>query len=149
MSRRQPPLERVAKKAAAAAQAPEMARIVYKASSPEASPETVLRTATARTLPEWASTVEALSEPHRCRSGSGDTPARDAPLPWIRDSDELGKFHVGTLFKGVRLGDMKTCCGWRFGGVAGIVTDPEPPVPTDVLSVCLRCAPRLHKNIEA
>ena len=70
--------------------------------------------------------------------------------PWIRDTDEMGKFHFcNTFYKGVRLGDMKTRCVWRFGAVVGVVTDPEPPWPAEFLSVCLRCAPKLANKLEA
>ena len=142
------PLEKAAKKAAAAVNAPDLARVVFKASAPEATPEAILQTAAARALPEWTSTVEALAEPLAVEVEVA------APLPmmppWIRDTDEMGKYHVcSTLYQGVRLGDMKTRCGWKFGNVAGIVTDPEPPEPADFLTVCLRCAPRLHKKLEA
>ena len=142
------PLELAARRAAFAVSDPDLAQVVYKALLPSASSGLALNDASTSTLPEWASTVAALAEPLAVEVEVA-SPLPAMP-PWIRDTDVMGKFHVcSTFYKGVRLGDMKTRCGWRFGAVAGVVTDPEPPLVAEFLSVCLRCAPQLAKKLEA
>ena len=80
------------------------------------------------------------------------SPFPDAPT-WVRNEAThacRGVYHaISCNLSGLRMGEWKTRCGWRFAGIPTIAVDVAPPSVADWERTCKRCAKARQQELEA